>query len=41
MHLIRRKNVKNIFKYLNEYTQTAFNKHDFTIHNKKDLHDMK
>ena len=41
MHLIRRQNVKNIFKHSNERTQTAFDEYNFTIYNKKDLYDMK
>ena len=41
MYSIRRENVENIFEHLNENTQTAFNKHDLTIHNKKSSHDMK
>ena len=41
MHLIRRQDVKNVFEYLNERTQTTLDEHDFTIHNKKNSHDMK
>ena len=41
MHLIRRQNVKNVFEYLNERTQTAFDEHNFIIYNKKDLQNMK
>ena len=41
MHSIRCKNVKNTFEHLNKSTQTTFNEHDFTINNKKDLHDIK
>ena len=41
MHSIRRENVENAFKYLNEHTQTALSEHDFTIHNKRNSHNMK
>ena len=41
MYLICRENVENIFKYLNKRTQATFNKHNLTIHNEKDLHDIK
>ena len=41
MHSIRRRSAENAFEYLNERTQTALNEHDFTIHNEKNLHDMK
>ena len=41
MYLMRRKNVKNIFEYLNERTQTAFNEHDSIIYNEKDSHKIK
>ena len=41
MHSIRRRNVKNVFEYLNERTQITFNEHDFIIYNKKDSHDIK
>ena len=41
MHLIRRENVENIFEHLNERTQTTLNKHDFTIYNKRNSHNMK
>ena len=41
MYSIRRRNVKNVFKYLNERTQTTFDEHDLTIHNRKNSHDMK
>ena len=35
MHLIRCENIKNVFEHLNKRTQTTFNEHDLTIHNKK------
>ena len=41
MHLIRRRDVENAFKHSNERTQIMFNKYNFTIHNKKNSHDMK
>ena len=41
MHSIHRENVENIFKHLNERTQTALNEHNFTIHNKKNSHNIK
>ena len=41
MHSIYRENAENIFEHLNERTQTALNEHNFTIHNEKDLHNMK
>ena len=41
MHLIHRKNVENVFKHSNERTQATFNEYYFTIHNKKDSHNMK
>ena len=41
MHSICREKIKNVFKHLNKRTQTTFNKDDFTIHNEKDLHNMK
>ena len=40
-HSIRRQNVKNIFEHSNERTQTMLDKHNFTIHNKKDSQNMK
>ena len=41
MHLIRRKDVENVFEHLNERTQTKFNKYNIIIYNEKDLHNMK
>ena len=41
MHLIRRQNIENVFKHLNERMQITFNKHDFKIHNRKNSYDMK
>ena len=41
MHLIRRQDVENVFKHLNERTQTTLDEHNFTIYNEKDSHDMK
>ena len=41
MHLIRRENVKNIFEYLNERTQTKFHEYNFTIYIKENLYDIK
>ena len=41
MHSIRRRNVENIFKHLNERTQITFDEHNLIIHNKKDSNDMK
>ena len=41
MHLIRREDVKNIFKHLNMRTQTTFNEYNFTIYDKKNSHNIK
>ena len=41
MHLIRRENVKNVFKHLNERTQITLNEYDSAIYNKKDSHNIK
>ena len=41
MHSIYRENIKNIFEYSNERTQTTLNEYNFTIYNRKDLYDIK
>ena len=41
MFSIRRRNVEHVFKYLNECMQITIDKHDFTIHYKKNLHNIK
>ena len=41
MYIIRYRNSKNIFEYLNKRTQTAVNEYNFTIYNKKDLHNIR
>ena len=41
MYLIHCKDVENVFEYSNKRTQITFNKHNLTIYNEKDSHDMK
>ena len=41
MFLICRRNIKHVFKHLNENTQIIIDKHNFTIHHKENSHDMK
>ena len=41
MFSIRRRNVKNVFEHLNEYTQIMIDKHDLAIYYEENSHNMK